>query len=240
MPPDPARSHPPGVPTTEPALTALSDLHRRLDAAGIVRCGDGSCIFGRPAGMHTNGGCRCIERGTTTPEVKQLVRQMAGVLRQYAEERADLHRLLMEHAEAVDAPRGGGMTAAIAAVDRLDRARAALAEWTRTHLPGEAMTDRQPTIGHVSPDHVPRDPARDLAVLQAVTVEAQDAAIAYAHAVGQAAVRLAERLRDATTVAECRAAGRDFLGELRAANKPPGPIISALVTAHRATTEPTP
>lgn len=126
---------------------------------------------------------------------------------------------------------------------------------------------RPPIIGHVSPDPVPRDPAREAArliteagakiqaqlagrppgvptvddyayaVLQAVTVEAQDAAVAFAHAVGKAAVRLAEKLRDATTVAECRAAGRDFLGELRAANKPPGPIISALVAAHRATTE---
>jgi hypothetical protein len=138
MPPDPARSHPPGVPTTEPALTALSDLHRRLDAAGIVWCGDGSCIFGRPAGMHTNGGCRCIERGTTTPEVKQLVRQMAGVLRQYAEERADLARLLVEHAEAhAAASVPSGLTAAVAAVDRLDRAREALLAYARTHLTPE-------------------------------------------------------------------------------------------------------
>jgi hypothetical protein len=117
-----------------PSLPA--DLHRRLDAAGIVRCGDGSCIFGRPAGMHTNGGCRCIERGTTTPEVKQLVRQMAGVLRQYAEERADLARLLVEFSEAWDFD-ASSLADPNKALLRVNRSSSALAEWTRTHLGGK-------------------------------------------------------------------------------------------------------
>jgi hypothetical protein len=34
-----------------------------------VGCGDNSCLFVKPQGMATNGGCRCIERGSGRPGV---------------------------------------------------------------------------------------------------------------------------------------------------------------------------
>ncbi len=35
-----------------------------LAKVGITPCGDNSCIFGRPGGMATNGGCRCIKNAS--------------------------------------------------------------------------------------------------------------------------------------------------------------------------------
>ncbi len=37
---------------------ALSDLDRYL--AAISGCTDGYCVVVKPKGMHTNGGCRCL------------------------------------------------------------------------------------------------------------------------------------------------------------------------------------
>lgn len=67
-------------------------LQAALDAVGIEGCGDSSCMFGSPPGMHTNGGCRCLPRGGPPTErewfeVKHLVRLMAQAMRQLAEDR---------------------------------------------------------------------------------------------------------------------------------------------------------
>ena len=40
-----------------------------LCAKQCVGCGDNSCLFVKPKGMATNGGCRCVERGGGRPGV---------------------------------------------------------------------------------------------------------------------------------------------------------------------------
>lgn len=35
-------------------------------------CGDNSCILGRPGGMATNGGCRCLPRGVRWTEAEVI------------------------------------------------------------------------------------------------------------------------------------------------------------------------
>ena len=37
------------------------------------QCGDSSCIFGRPSGMHTNGGCRTLSTPQTAKMALQVV-----------------------------------------------------------------------------------------------------------------------------------------------------------------------
>lgn len=43
-------------------------------------CSDGNCIFGRPKGMHTNGGCMHLK--LSLPETQRLLRL---VLKKYLE-----------------------------------------------------------------------------------------------------------------------------------------------------------
>lgn len=52
-----------------------------LAAVGIEPCGDSSCIFGRPRGMATNGGCRCAARAEERHELRNLLRKTAHALR---------------------------------------------------------------------------------------------------------------------------------------------------------------
>jgi hypothetical protein len=62
-----------------PALTAL------LAKYGITPCNDGSCMFGSPGGMHTNGGCRCIGRtadAASVAELRLFVQRMGHVIRE--------------------------------------------------------------------------------------------------------------------------------------------------------------
>lgn len=48
-------------------------------------CTDGSCIFGPPGGMHTNGGCQCIkEAARSGPIVMSQVVALASVIRTLA------------------------------------------------------------------------------------------------------------------------------------------------------------
>jgi len=56
-----------------------ASLVRLLDAAAITPCGDSSCVFGRPGGMATNGGCRCYGRGDDSAD-RLLIRRMATAL----------------------------------------------------------------------------------------------------------------------------------------------------------------
>lgn len=43
-------------------MTQLDELKRLAELSlHELGCGDGSCYFKKPEGMHTNGGCRCLE-----------------------------------------------------------------------------------------------------------------------------------------------------------------------------------
>jgi hypothetical protein len=43
-------------------VSAFDDLRDAYELAGnYLGCGDNSCVFVKPKGMATNGGCRCIE-----------------------------------------------------------------------------------------------------------------------------------------------------------------------------------
>ena len=49
---------------------SLVDLREAVKLADkYVGCGDNSCLFKKPEGMATNGGCRCVERGGGRPGV---------------------------------------------------------------------------------------------------------------------------------------------------------------------------
>ena len=37
-------------------------------------CTDGGCVFGHPGGMHTNGGCKCVQSGHVHPDEARAVR----------------------------------------------------------------------------------------------------------------------------------------------------------------------
>lgn len=39
--------------------TAMERLLRR--SKDYVGCSNGTCVFGHPGGMHTNGGCHCLD-----------------------------------------------------------------------------------------------------------------------------------------------------------------------------------
>lgn len=48
-------------------------------------CGDSSCVFGTPAGMHTNGGCQCLQPRMTPGErarVSQGIRAAQAKIRE--------------------------------------------------------------------------------------------------------------------------------------------------------------
>lgn len=45
----------------------------------IVGCGDSNCVFGRPKGMATNGGCRCFY-DIADPVVRTHVRRNVGLM----------------------------------------------------------------------------------------------------------------------------------------------------------------
>ncbi len=36
-------------------------VNNRPELPEIIGCGDGGCVWGHPGGMHTNGGCRCLQ-----------------------------------------------------------------------------------------------------------------------------------------------------------------------------------
>lgn len=42
-------------------------------------CGDGGCVFGHPGGMHTNGGCRCLDRRELAHDMEALLRVRTGI-----------------------------------------------------------------------------------------------------------------------------------------------------------------
>lgn len=48
------------TPTTDALAAALEKLDSRLAMLG--GCSDGGCLVVRPKGMHTNGGCKCLDR----------------------------------------------------------------------------------------------------------------------------------------------------------------------------------
>ena len=66
-------------------LAARQRMTAALTAVGIGPddgpCADGSCIFGSPPGMHTNGGCQCLKRVCSDPVTRNMVRRLATALR---------------------------------------------------------------------------------------------------------------------------------------------------------------
>lgn len=55
----------------------MPDDMSKLEAAveqveKYVGCGDSSCMFVRPKGMHTNGGCRCKYKPGVFPSLAKL------------------------------------------------------------------------------------------------------------------------------------------------------------------------
>lgn len=49
-------------------LVAIVEAYRTAER--YLGCGDHSCLFKRPAGMATNGGCLCVDRGGGRPGVQ--------------------------------------------------------------------------------------------------------------------------------------------------------------------------
>lgn len=48
----------------------LAELRAAVELADkYVGCGDSACMFARPKGMATNGGCQCVGRGNHKPGV---------------------------------------------------------------------------------------------------------------------------------------------------------------------------
>ena len=50
-----------------------------MNTKGYLGCGDGGCVVERPTGMHTNGGCRCLQE--LPPNKRLRVRLMLERLR---------------------------------------------------------------------------------------------------------------------------------------------------------------
>lgn len=49
-------------------LDVLRDVFEAVSTAeSYAGCGDNSCLFVKPKGMATNGGCRCVDRGCGRP-----------------------------------------------------------------------------------------------------------------------------------------------------------------------------
>jgi hypothetical protein len=46
-------------------------------------CGDGSCLFGHPGGMQTNGGCQCLKE-TNPVLLRRTAMRLADVARALA------------------------------------------------------------------------------------------------------------------------------------------------------------
>lgn len=47
-----------------------------------VGCCDGSCIWGPPGGMQTNGGCQCVDKGQSIQEVRVQLRRLSLVAKE--------------------------------------------------------------------------------------------------------------------------------------------------------------
>ena len=75
-----------------------------LEWAGqAVGCGDSSCMFKRPSGMCTNGGCRCM-KSPDTHELAECRRAFAALFKAMPallDENERLRRALSEIAEGV-------------------------------------------------------------------------------------------------------------------------------------------
>lgn len=62
----------------------VTDLMARLsEAVDLVRlhtgCGDNSCLFERPSGMATNGGCTCLSRDGVKPGTRAALSRLYHV-----------------------------------------------------------------------------------------------------------------------------------------------------------------
>lgn len=61
-------------------MSALRNTEALAEAVALVEkhagCGDNSCLFVKPQGMATNGGCRCVDRGGGRPFVQQALAKL--------------------------------------------------------------------------------------------------------------------------------------------------------------------
>jgi hypothetical protein len=44
-----------------------------------IGCGDSSCFFNPPKGMHTNGGCRCKHKAGVLPALARLYKVVKNI-----------------------------------------------------------------------------------------------------------------------------------------------------------------
>lgn len=47
-----------------------------------IGCGDNSCMFEKPKGMATNGGCSCLERGFEKHAMSLLYKEVGNILKE--------------------------------------------------------------------------------------------------------------------------------------------------------------
>ncbi len=99
-----------------------------------IGCGDGGCVFGRPRGMHTNGGCRCLDKHDLQSvegrqRLKRSISVLAGRLQaaekawaqyshRHGEAREHTYGCESRHNKAAGAPCTCGLSALAAALER--------------------------------------------------------------------------------------------------------------------------
>lgn len=60
-------------------------LHARAKRRGATCCADGSCIYGHPGGMATNGGCAALKESDATV-LRRHVQQLRAIALELATE----------------------------------------------------------------------------------------------------------------------------------------------------------
>lgn len=69
----------PAATTWLPELKSLVQTALELEQ---IDCGDSSCAFAATkTGMRTNGGCRCMDKGELSPELRMVLRRLAYAVR---------------------------------------------------------------------------------------------------------------------------------------------------------------
>lgn len=83
----------------------MSGKPERLPKLNTLGCGDSGCIFGRPGGMATNGGCRCFtepKSGRDEREARMRYRTAIHVARELEQQCGVAMGLLMRTQQLLD------------------------------------------------------------------------------------------------------------------------------------------
>jgi hypothetical protein len=109
-----------------------------LSRVGLAPCADNSCIFGKPGGMATNGGCRCFDRGREFHRADRL--KLAEVIRLMAEAlcTASPRKPLMRDEDAAPPMRCDNCEAAVSNVDQ---------HWTKAEERPDGFWSCHPDVG---------------------------------------------------------------------------------------------